>query len=199
MAMETNEEKSIIDAIEQIVGNCIQGGVDIRDIPMVDFELLFLHIRARSVGEMVDLQYKCNNDLEGKPCGNLVDVSVDLLKVSPTNTESNSNIKLSSGVGITLKYPTLRSVDITSEDENAFIDILYNNFDYIYDDESIYYSKDILREEFIDFVESLTGNDFKKIKEFFLSLPKLSIDLNFNCTKCGYSKVLTLEGIKSFF
>jgi hypothetical protein len=200
MAMESKDMKSVNDAIKQIVSNCIQGDIEVDDLPVVEFELIFLHIRSRSVGEIVDLQYKCNNEVEGGKCGHIVEMSLDLLTVKPTSPDSDPKITLSGDVGIVLKYPTVKSLEVTSEDDaTAFIDILFRNYEYIYDEDSIYYSKDISREEFEGFVEGISGSSFKKIKEFFASLPKLRTELEFKCAKCGYSNKIPLEGIQSFF
>ena len=63
IAQESNDEKTIINAIKQIVQNCVLDKLDINKLPVTDLEFLFLNLRARSIGELIDLQYKCNNDV----------------------------------------------------------------------------------------------------------------------------------------
>lgn len=200
MAIESKEEKSVLDAVKQIVGNCLQGNLDINELPSVDFEFLFINIRARSVGELVEMQYKCNNTVDDAKCNHIVDVTLDLLTVKPTKSTIDPKIPLWGDVGIVLKYPTVKSFDMISENEaEAFIEVLRSNFEYIYDSESIYYSKDISREDFEEFIDNLSGLDFNKIKEFFANLPKLKTTLTFECPKCGFKKEMELEGIQNFF
>jgi cytochrome c553 len=82
--------------------------------------------------------------------------------------------------------------------------------DYIYDAEKMYASKDHTEQEMVDFLESLTDDQFQKISKFFETSPKLKHEVKLNCitpTKdkgkkksvCGYSEDLTLEGLQSFF
>ena len=85
MAMEAEDDNSILLAIKQIVSNCcLDDDMNVNTLPITDLEYLFLNLRARSVGEMVDLQYKCNNKVkddkdEEKECGNVVKLSINLL------------------------------------------------------------------------------------------------------------------------
>jgi hypothetical protein len=71
--------------------------------------------------------------------------------------------------------------------------------DYIFDSDSIYYAKDASEAELIDFIDSLTREQFEKIQEFFDTVPKMKKNLTFKCSKCGYEEELVLEGIQSFF
>ena len=83
--------------------------------------------------------------------------------------------------------------------------------DYIYDAEKMYASKDHTEQEMVDFLESLTDDQFQMISKFFETSPKLKHEVKLDCknpTKeskgkkksvCGYSEDLTLEGLQSFF
>jgi hypothetical protein len=65
MAMESEDANATSLAIKQIVNNClISDNVDIETMPVLDLEYLFLNLRARSIGEVIDLQYKCNNKVK---------------------------------------------------------------------------------------------------------------------------------------
>ena len=54
-AMESDDEKSISDAVKQIINNCVQGTLDVEHLPTFDIEYLFLRLRAKSVGEEVTI------------------------------------------------------------------------------------------------------------------------------------------------
>jgi Ni,Fe-hydrogenase III small subunit len=71
--------------------------------------------------------------------------------------------------------------------------------DYVYDNEQIYYAKDTKEEELIDFIDSLTREQFAKVQDFFDTIPKIKKTLNFKCGKCGYQEDVVLEGIQGFF
>lgn len=210
MAMESDDQDAILLAIKQIINNCIVSKINIDDLPILDFEYMFMHLRARSVGELIDLQYKCNNDVDEKEgekikCNNLVKLSFNALEVEPDLKSINEKIELTSNLGIVMKYPTFKGIeklnreDIPASPAEIVARTVINSIDYIYDKENLYYAKDVSEEELIDFIDSLTREQFLKIQEFFDNLPKLKKELNFVCPKCKYEEQIVVEGIQSFF
>ena len=209
MAAEAEDENAVILAIKQIITNCLVTKIDVDDLPILDFEYLFLHLRARSVGETIDLQYKCNNDIsegeESRKCNHVVKLSFNALEVEPKLNEKEVNkIELTSKLGLVLKYPTFGSIDNLTEKKDVsatelVLKTIISSIDYIYDDESLYYAKDTPKEELIDFVDSLTREQFSQIQNFFENIPKLTKKMDFKCGKCGYSDTIEVEGIQSFF
>jgi hypothetical protein len=208
MAAESDDQNAVILAIKQIITNCLVTKIDVDDLPIMDFEYLFLHLRARSVGETVDLQYKCNNDIneggEERKCNHVVKLSFNALEVEPElNSNEVNKIELTPKLGIVLKYPTFGSLDELTEKNISATELvlktIIGSIDYIYDDESLYYAKDTPKEELVDFVDSLTREQFSQIQNFFENIPKLKKKLDFKCGKCGYSDNIEVEGIQSFF
>jgi len=207
MAIESEENNSMLRAIKQIVNNCVQGNIDVDNLPMTDLEFIFLNLRARSVNEIVDLQYKCNNNItkedgESQKCGNLVKFNINLLDINPEIPKGHTNkIQLSDKVGVVMKYPNFKmyeDMDDTLNDIDKTIEITLKSIDYIYDNDSIYYTKDIEKEEVTEFVEGLTQTQFKKIQGFLKDIPKISIKLQFKCPKCQYEETIDVEGIQNF-
>jgi hypothetical protein len=207
MAMESDDEKAVVDAIKQIINNCCLDEIDIDKMPVLDFEFFFLNLRARSISEIVDLQYKCNNKVkddngEEKTCNNSVKIQLNLLDVKPEiNTEHTNKIEFTGKMGMVMKYPNFKMIEMieSKSDVEKIIDIILNCIDYIYDDENIFYKKDISQEELYEFIDSLTREQFEKVQKFFDGIPKLKKDLNFKCNKCGYSENIVVEGIQNFF
>lgn len=207
MAMEADDESSIMDAIKQIITNCVLEDFDAENLPASDLEFLFLNLRARSVGDVVELQYKCNNTLHTEAgnehqCGNLVKFNVNLLEIYPEKAnEELKKIQINSSTGIMMKYPTLKSYEVASNstEVDAVMSVLLDCIDFIYDADNVYYSKDIPRKELQEFVEGLTRDTFKKIETFISSVPKIKKELNFKCNKCGYQENIMVEGLSNFF
>jgi hypothetical protein len=207
MAMESEDEDSVMNAIKQIANNCCLEDIIVEDIPMVDLEYYFLHLRARSVGEVAELQYKCNNKVkddagEEKTCNHLVKFDVNIFEIEPKkNPEHTNKIELSDELGMVMRYPSLKSIgDISDSAESEKItSILIACIEYIYDKDNIYYRKDIDDSELIEFVDSMTREQFLKVQTFFDTMPKLTKDLEFKCGKCGYTEKIEVEGIQNFF
>ena len=207
IAMESDDEKTIMDTIKQIINNCCLDDVDTETLPITDLEYFFLHLRARSIGEIVDLQYKCNNKVkddagEEVECGNNVKLKVNVLEIEPTFNDKHTNkIELTDKLGIVMKYPNFATIDKvkSNNDVEQILGIIMNCVDYIYDEESIYYRKDISDEELTEFIENLTQKQFAKVQEFFETVPSIKKELDFKCNKCGYQEKILIEGIQNFF
>jgi len=100
-----------------------------------------------------------------------------------------------------MKYPDFKimeKMEVQSETE-AIQKMVTNCIDYIFDEETLYYAKDVSETELIDFVDSLTRDQFQKIQDFFETIPKMKKTLNFKCNKCEYQEEVVLEGVQSFF
>ena len=104
LAMESEDTKQITAAITDVLNSCIlTRGIKIDKLPTFDIEYLFLNVRAKSVGEVVDLVVTCQDDGETK-----VDVSVNLddIKVE-RKKEHKTDIKLDKNLSLRLKYPSM--------------------------------------------------------------------------------------------
>ena len=208
MANEGEDLTTVVDTIKQILNNCILDEFDIDSLPLFDIEHLFLNIRARSIGEVVNLKYKCNNDVldeetkEEKKCNNVVQIDLNVLDIHPEKQEGHTNkIQITEKLGIVMKYPnfeTLKKFKVVSE-ADSIIKMAVNCIDYVYDADKIYYAKDSQEEDLIEFIESMQSKDLEKIKNFFDNMPKVSKDLDFKCGKCGHEEKITVEGMESFF
>jgi hypothetical protein len=205
MTQESNEKNAILNTVKQIITNCILSEIDVEDIPLFDIEYLFLNLRARSIGEVSTLNYKCANEIEEgedkHKCSNIIKFDLDILKIQPKVDENHSNrITINDQLGMVMKYPKLNMFgEFDYTDETKILDLIISCIDSIYDQETIYYTKDSTRKEIEDFVDSLPTTVVDKIKVFFDTMPKVSHDLEFQCNKCGYKETIVLEGLDSFF
>jgi hypothetical protein len=208
MAMESDENDSILLAVKQIITNCCLDEISVDDLPITDIEFLFLNLRARSVNEIVELPYKCNNKVtvngEEKECGSIVNLEMNLLEIHPDVHEKKiDKIVLDEKIGLLIRYPSFKIVEEAQKAEGTEVEKLMNVLvgciDGIYTEETIYYSKDVPKKELLEFIENLTREQFNKIQEFFESMPKIKKEVDFECKKCGYHEKITVEGLQSFF
>ena len=207
MASESEDPKEIVTVIRQVLKNCVLDEIDIDNLPTFDLEYLFMHLRARSVEEVVDLRYKCNNLTkdetgEEKKCTGVVEFKLNLLEVEPSKDPNHTNkIQITENLGICMKYPTFEMIQKYEDaNENEIISkILADCVDYIYDKEQIYRAKDSTREELEEFIDNLQQKDLEKIKQFFDTMPEVKKNVHFKCPKCSYEEDITLKGMQSFF
>jgi hypothetical protein len=209
MAMESGDAKTIQHNVREILTVCtLTKGIDIDDLPIIDIEYYFINLRAKSVGEIVESKYRCNNEVTNedgstKECGNLMDAKIDLTDIKPVfEKEINPEIQLTDKIVVKMGYPKFGivkdSLDMKDITEVTF-NMLAESIEYIYDGEQFYYAKETSKPELLDFLEQLNQQQFEKIEEFFASMPRMSKKINMKCKKCGFQHELEAEGIESFF
>jgi hypothetical protein len=203
MANEASDKDTIIRAIKQVLQNCTISKIEIDKLPILDIEYYFLHLRARSIGEIVELKYKCENEVEGTVCGGNLDVEFNLLDVQLENIENYSDVvMINSDIGIKFKYPDFSLYSSIKEDidlSDLFLDIIINSIDYIFEGDTLNYAHETPKEELVEFLDALTQEQFQKIEEHFKNLPVLKKEAKVNCKKCGYEHEIKVENIESFF
>jgi hypothetical protein len=204
MAMESNDRESIENNIKQVLQNCtLTTKVDIEKLPVTDVEYYFLQLRARSVGEVVENKYRCDNIVEGKSCGNIMETSLNLLDIKVDGVkEKNDVIEITDKISIKLKYPEfsiLSKLSKLTDVADITFEMIADSIEYIYDGEQFYYSHETPHEELIEFVESLNQKQFSKVEDFFANLPKLQKKIEMKCSRCGFEHKLDVEGLESFF
>jgi hypothetical protein len=203
MAMESDDKDTIEKNIRQVLHNCtITEGIDIDHLPILDVEYYFIQLRARSVGEVVENKYRCENTIDDKTCGNLMDSELNLLDIQVDFPDNQSDvIQLNNKLSIKLKYPEfsiLTSKNSTNADDLAF-NMIINSIEYIFDGEQYYYAKESTQQELVEFVESLNQQQFEKIENFFDNLPTLHKTVEMKCSKCGFQHKIEVEGLEGFF
>ena len=65
IAMESEDQKQITNAIKSVINNCILSrGIKVDKLSTFDIEYLFLNIRGKSVGEDLEVKLLCPDDNE---------------------------------------------------------------------------------------------------------------------------------------
>jgi len=198
MAMETSDNKVIMNATIDIIKSCIYDDIDIESLAMFDIETLFLTLRSKSVGETVDLNVKCEECGEG----NEVNLDFDDIK-APVVTEDEKKIMLTDDVGVVLKYPSVKDIEKLSNigDDNveSAMKMIIACIDSIFDAENVHAASEETPKALNDFIESLNNEQFTRLSEFFNDIPALTGNISFNCNKCGKENAQELRGLQSFF
>ena len=140
IAAESQDERQTINAMKDLISACTFGAVDITKLTMFDLEYIFVKLRSKSVGESTTIGMKC------KSCSHQNDVKVSLEDVTVNlNQDLNSNIELSDGIGVTMKYPGVNDVmDIDSNlsDVEKMMGMVRASIDTIYTSEEVFNIKD---------------------------------------------------------
>ena len=200
-ALESQEQKQIVEALKQIVGSCTFGVIKASELPTFDLEYIFLNIRAKSVGEIAKIKVLCPDDKE-----TYVDVDIDLSKVDVQVDDSHTNnivIDEAKKIGIIMKYPTIGSVDprkdFSKEQTNMIFDMIGKSIYQIYEGEKMYNATDYTKQELDKFIESLSTQVFRDIQKFYDTMPKLTHEIEVTNPKTKVVSKVTLQGLTDFF
>jgi len=195
--------KQITSAIVQILTDCIQTkGVKVSDLATFDIEYLFLNIRARSVGESVEVNVTCPDDGETSV---QMEIDIDAIKVQKDKNHKNI-IKLDDNLSMKLKYPSLEqfienNFEYNEEvsDVNKSLSMITSCIEMVYDSEESWNAVDCTKKELEEFIEQLNTKQFKEIETFFTTMPKLSHTIKVTNPNTKVKSDIVLEGLASFF
>ena len=182
IAMEGQNEQEILTAVQNVISECVLEDIDANTLPMFDIEYIFLWLRAKSKGEIIDLKYTCPTCKGPIPVGfNIEDIKMHY------DEKHSTKIELTNDLGVVFKYPNVALQKKISElpDDLTQIDMIFKTVflcvDYIYDGETTYSSKDHTEKEMMDFLESLTDEQFQKLSIFYETMPKLKHTIKLEC------------------
>jgi hypothetical protein len=204
IALESRDPKQVTTAIKQVLSNCIlTRGVKIDQLPSFDIEYLFLNIRAKAIGEAIELNVTCGDDGETKVP---VTLFVDEIQVQYPEGHTDK-IDMENGYHWKMNYPSLNQFiennfdvsDKSSENVERSVKLIASCIDSVYNDEDCWMASDSTEKELISYVENLTPRQYKKIENFFKTMPKLSHTITVVNPNTGNENSVVLEGLSDFF
>ena len=197
LALESENDKNIRDAVVGLLKACIQSRVKVENLATFDLEYIFLNIRAVSVGEIVEMNVVCNDDEKTN-----VRYNLNLTDVNVVFPEGHSNkIMLTDTTGVVMKYPSMDGFvqgQFSNKDFDV-IDVIASSIDQIFQEEEVYDESTTTKKEFVQFVESLTNSQLEKIQAFFETSPRLEHTFKVTNPNTGVESEYTLRGLQSFF
>jgi hypothetical protein len=205
IAAESNDNTEIIETTKQVINNCLVGdNVNIETLPFFDVDYLFIALRAKSVGEAIDIKFTCNNVLpDGNPCGANFPAKIDIANCKVIKNNSiKPEIYMPNDTMVKMKYPNYTTMKLIMGNSliiNKKINIIVGSIDLIKQKDKIYTNKDLSKEELIQFVEGLTQEHFKKLEEFVDNFPSFVITTKAKCSKCQFKHELEYREFTSFF
>ena len=198
LAYESKNRKQIVQAMLDTIGACAQT-VDVMKLSTFDVDYIFTQIRAKSVGEKVELNVSCTE------CNTPNQTTVNLEEIVVDITDKNMIVPITNEISIKLKYPnygyymassTFFEIETQSE---MMTEIVISCLDSVMTEEENISIKDESKEEITKFIESLTSSQFEKISNFVENLPTLKHTIHYNCINCGVENNKELEGLDDFF
>lgn len=199
MALETQDEKTILKSIVDTINSCVATKIDSSSLATFDIEYIFTQIRGKSVGEKAKVNLKCGKcekDTE-------VEIPLDQIKIDLSNVDKK--IKLNDQYTVVMKYPNFKGILLAPEDKSgdslteAILELTIMCMDKLQTEEEQIEFKDETKKSIHDFLESLNTEQFEKLVKFVNNLPKLTHKVNYTCEHCEKENQITLSGIQDFF
>ena len=205
LAMESGDSSEITRAVKTVLRDCIlTRGVKIDTLPSFDIEYLFLNIRAKSVGEAVELVITCPDDGETQ-----VECTVDIRDIEVKFPEEHtSEIKVDDSIVVKMKYPSLQEFidnnfdfagNSSKETINKSFEIVASCVDMVYTKDESWSASDVTKKELVEWLETFDSTQFKGIENFFNTMPKLTHVMTVKNPNTGKDNEIVLEGLSSFF
>ena len=195
LTMSEAENEEVARIIRELVDVCTFKQLKVDELPHFDIEYIFMFLRAKSIGESVDVIVNCE-------CGKKIETSFNIEDLKVNKPEGHSNkIMINEDVGVEMRYPNIDDVVgiFQSNDNQKVIDLIITSIKAVYDTDNYWETKDQTKQELEEFVYSLTKEQFDKLEKFFVTSPKIVQNIECDCPKCGKHNVSKLEGLQNFF
>ena len=198
LAYESQDKKHIINAMIDTLKGCVTD-IDITKLATFDVDYIFTQIRAKSVGEKIEIKLPCSECETPNPLTvNLEDINIDV-------KENEKVVKLTDQVSVKLKYPTyvdfitrIGSIDNKTQTE-TIMEIIISCMDSVMTEEENISLKDETREEIEKFIDSMNSKQFEEVSEFVQNMPQMTYTHKMACINCGHEEEKTLRGLDDFF
>ena len=195
-AMETGGENDMVNALKQIITNCLQSKIDLNSLATFDLEYIFLNLRSKSIGEVATVNVTCPDDGETQ-----VPVQIPLDEIEVTFPEGHSNrVELTDTLGMTMRYTEFTLASILRESNTEFLfEMIKGCIAQITDGETVHERIDFTDKDLDVFLDSLNSKQLEGVQNFFETMPKLRHEISVTNPKTKKKNKITLEGLDAFF
>ena len=204
IAQQSEDIGVMVESLKQVIRGCVLDKIDVDRLATFDIEYIFTQIRAKSVGEIVELLFPCDEDHGEDQEKAKLKISIDLTNLQVEFPQNHVNkIALFGECGVVMRYPSFVTMskmeNLDTNDIDGIFDIIAESIDYIYDGDQLYYAEEQSKDELLQFLNNLTNEQFAKVQKFFSSMPRIKKEIEYNCPVCGKHHKVSLEGMQSFF
>ena len=195
MAMETQDNKQAMAAVVDTIEACVSEPIDKNKLTTFDVEYLFTRIRAKSVGETAKAGLKCES------CEHPNDVIIPIEEVKINVPDIDNKLEIADNINLVMRWPRYNDItdlsDYKSQTEMTFT-MIERCIESVETAEEKIMFKDESAADRQAFIESLSGDQFTKLREFMEAMPSMKHTLEFKCGKCSHDNKLELQGMQDF-
>lgn len=214
---------AIVNAVTQLLQNCILDDINVTDLPSFDVEYMFVQLFMNSTASKQSVaHYQCKahrkdeagndvTDVHGEPvyCNEINKVKIDLASAKvPADQIKDGVIHVDSDTidKIVFKYPSFDQATsiiqaMGGENMDAAFRIYGDCLTTIYkkDGSTLVHGEDYDTDDAVEFLEYMSGAVFEKVTEFFNERPSIATTAHFKCKACGNETEIEIRGLDDFF
>ena len=193
LALEEKTTTALAIAMKVIIENCCEDIDDASQLSFCDACYLFLKIRSKSVGEVIEAKVQ---DSELKQYEVFFNLDQDMKVIGE---KQNPNIKLNEDVAIEMSEPTLKTyIEISNQDElKSYYEIISKCIKTVTTKDGVIDVSTIDTNETIDFVENLNKAQFQEIVDYITNSKKIILETKYQSE--NELKDIKIESIFDFF
>lgn len=194
LALQEDDMPTVVEAIKSVIDVCTIGVVDPEKTPYYDIEFLFLQIRSKSIGEIIDLVGSCECVTTAK-----TQFSVDIASVYiEPKPSGNAKIRIpDTNYTVEFRHPSIDDFSKTfNKKEDHAVEVVANCIVSVYTEDEVI---DWTKEEKMEFVESMTTKQQKGIAEYLKIMPMVKLPTKYTCESCGKPHESIMTGFENFF
>lgn len=212
LVKQSENSDEIMNAMKDIVNVCTFEKLSISELALFDLEYIFLQLRSKSIGELIEVDMRCNNlikvPVEGeesavteKHCGALIPFKIEIPDINVITPKGHMKmIKLEKDIGITMRYPSVDDLQMLEDNKDDDVEIIKHLIQNIFDKDNVYEVAETRTEELEEFVANISSKQIEKIREeFFYKMPSISHTVKYTCPECGFKGEYVFSGINDFF
>lgn len=201
LALEDGEDDTIAKAVLDLIAACVDD-IDQSKLKTYDMDYMFCQIRAKSVGETIKFSVKCEDatcEFGTEVTGNLSTVLVE------TDNTITAMVEISPSIIVEMEHVSYVDIINNSEisigktDSEIIFATVVACIKAVHTDDERIEAKNESEEDLKLFVDSMTTNQYTKLKTFIANIPQVTLDINWDCGGCGKHQTMKLKGLSDFF
>lgn len=198
---ETDNRK-YTDAIINVIQPCVSGVDDLHELAMTDLIWLFIEIRKKSVGEVIEQRYRCRNVINEETkeiCNESSDFNVNLMEAKlEGDVEITHEIAVDKENKYILTFSEPKIKDTEGKEETN--EIIYTYLKKVQlADGKIIDKEDISIEEFSELLAFLSISELSNLRTKLGNLAQIVYRGIWKCPKCGQEDPVVISGLRGFF
>lgn len=194
-AISTNETGTILANFFELVKSCVVDDIDIDSLKLVDLFYILIFVRAKSTGEILDIEKTCKN----VECGHKESYQLDIIKAIDVVNSTNRKIvaEVTKKLQLELTPVNATILDTIYTNGNVELDTISSSITKVIMNDTIYST--FTKEELLDNILSgLTRPQLKTIIDKMTDLISIRLKFDATCSACGEQSTYIIEELFDF-